>query len=72
MQVNHGQTAGTNHVSALFAGSAVSFSLSKGATFADLAESLEELGDRHTGGAHAVFLRFGGANQPFSALHSGI
>jgi hypothetical protein len=62
----------TGHVSALFADSAISFSLSKGTTFADLADSLDQLGDRHLGMPMAIYLTIGVADQPISTLHSGI
>ncbi len=38
-----------NEVTALFAASASSFRLSNRATFADLADRLDELGERHLG-----------------------
>jgi hypothetical protein len=60
------------HVSALFADSAISFSLSQGATFADLADSLERLGDRRHSLPTAIYLTVGAVDQPISALHSGI
>jgi hypothetical protein len=44
-------------VTALFAGSAISFALSPGATFADLADRLDNLGDRHPGTPKAVYLK---------------
>ena len=62
------QEVQANHVSALFANNAISFSLAKGATFADLADSLGQLGGLPT----AIYLTVGVANRPVSALHSGI
>ena len=47
-----------NQVMALFHGSALSFNLSKGATFADLADRLDSLGDRHTGSPMAIMMKF--------------
>jgi hypothetical protein len=49
-----------NEVTALFAASASSFSLSHSATFADLADRLDELGARHAGVPRAVYLKFAG------------
>nr|WP_294507905.1 hypothetical protein [uncultured Rhodopila sp.] len=46
-----------NEVTALFAGSAISFDLSPGATFAELADRLDNLGDRHPGTPKAVYLK---------------
>jgi hypothetical protein len=46
-----------NQVTALFAASAVSFGLSPGATFADIADRLASLGDRHPGTPKAVYLK---------------
>ncbi len=59
-------------VSALFAGSEISFTLSDGATFADLADSLDQLGKRNLGRALAINLRLGLSDRPTSALSSGI
>ena len=61
-----------SQVMALFAGRAVSFSLSAGATFADLADSLGHLGDRHSGAPRAIFLKLGTTGRPISRLQSGI
>jgi hypothetical protein len=47
----------SNEVTALFAARAVSFALSPGATFADLAERLDSLGGRHPGTPKAVYLK---------------
>jgi hypothetical protein len=62
----------SSQVSALFAGSEISFCLSKGATFADLAESLDQLSDRVLGHALAIYLKFGVTDQPVSVLRTGI
>jgi hypothetical protein len=48
----------TNQVMALFAGSALSFNLPNGATFADLADRLDDLSERHDGAPTAVYLKF--------------
>ena len=47
----------TNQVMALFADRAVSFSLSTGATFADLAERLHHFGEWQIGGPTAIYLK---------------
>ena len=47
----------TNQVMALFADGSNSFSLSKGATFADLADRLDHLGERHIGRPTAIYLK---------------
>jgi hypothetical protein len=46
-----------NEVTALFAASASSFGLSDGATFADLADRLAELGEWHAGTPRAIYLK---------------
>ena len=48
-----------NQVMALFAASALSFSLSNNATYADLANQLEHAGARHVGKPKAIYLRIG-------------
>jgi len=45
-------------VMALYCGSALSFNLPNGATFADLADRLSEPGNRHTGSPTAIMLKF--------------
>nr|WP_294522904.1 hypothetical protein [uncultured Rhodopila sp.] len=47
----------SNEVTALFAGSAVSFGLSQGATLADLVERLDNLGGGNSGTPKAVYLK---------------
>jgi hypothetical protein len=59
MQSIHRAEVPTNQVMALFADSAFSFSLSNGATFADLADQLDLLGQRHIGSPTAIYLKFG-------------
>ncbi len=46
-----------NEVTALFAESAISFGLSAGATYLDLADRLVHLGDRYQGTPKAVYLK---------------
>jgi hypothetical protein len=72
MQNLEGSKVESSQVSALFANSEISFSLLKGATFADLADSFDQLGDRDRGRALAIYLRFGVGDRPISALCSGI
>ncbi len=72
MQIIQSSGTQSNQVSALFASSEISFSLAKGATFADLADSLDQLSDRILGPALAIHLKFGVTNQPVSVLHTGI
>jgi hypothetical protein len=61
----------TNRVMALFADSALSFDLSRNATFADLADRLDRLGKQHIGAPTAIYLKFGMTPQPIP-LHVGI
>jgi hypothetical protein len=49
---------------ALFADRALSFGLPRNATFAELAERLDDLCEWHTGTPTAISLRFGLDNQP--------
>lgn len=59
MQNIRAETMPTNQVIALFADRALSFNLSKGATFAQLAESLSDICEWHAGTPTAVSLKFG-------------
>jgi hypothetical protein len=61
-----------NLVTALFADRALSFNLSKGATFADLADRLDQLGEWHTGMPTAVNLKFATVRHPVFDLQPGI
>jgi hypothetical protein len=72
MQSTHPATIPANQVMALFADRALSFSLSKDATFAELADCLDRLGEWHTGMPMAVYLKFGAARQPVRVLPPGI
>ncbi len=72
MQSTHPPTISANQVTALFADRALSFSLSKDATLADLADRLDNLGDWHTGMPTAVYLKFGTARQPVRVRQTGI
>ena len=59
-------------VVALFPDSIWSFSLSNGATFAELADRVDGLGERHVAGLTAIYLRMGIAQKPTSLLQSGL
>ena len=60
-----------SQASVLFAGTAIRFNLSKGATFADLADTLDQLEDRKLGAATAISVTFNPAKHPATASHSG-
>jgi hypothetical protein len=60
MQSTHIITPPANQVSALFADRALSFDLTKGATFAELAERLSDMCEWHTGAPTAISLKFRG------------
>lgn len=62
----------TNEVVALFAGSSVSFRLSVAATFADLADRLDCLGERHIGVPTAIYMKVDVDQRPIPVLHNGI
>ena len=72
MQSTHPPTIPANQVTALFADRALSFSLSKDATFADLADRLVNLGEWHAGMLTAVYLKLGTARQPVRVHLPGI
>lgn len=57
-------TVPENLVTALFADRALSFTLSKGATFADLADRVGHLSEWHTDMPTGVFLKFAMAREP--------
>jgi hypothetical protein len=71
MQSNRRAGKPSSQVMALFADSALSFGLPKGATLADLADRLDRLGERHIGMPTAIYLQFRMAPQPIPALHAG-
>jgi hypothetical protein len=66
MQNTHPNKLLPNQVTALFADSALSFRLPDSATFADLADRLEHVGEGHIGLPTAVYLKFRAARQQFS------
>lgn len=66
MQNTHPSKLLPNQVTALFADSALSFSLPNSATFADLADRLDHFGEGHIGLPTAVYLKFMAARQQSS------
>lgn len=56
----------TNRVMALYADSALSFDLSKTATFADLADRLDRLGAQHIGTPTAIYMKFSMTFEPIT------
>jgi hypothetical protein len=64
MQKTHQTTIPANQVMALFADRVRSFSLARGATFADLADRLDQPGGWDTDMPQAISLKFGAARQP--------
>ena len=72
MQSTHRARMPTNQVTALFADSALSFRLANGATFADLADRLDHLGEQHIGMPKAIYLKFHMARRPISVTRAGI
>jgi hypothetical protein len=61
-----------NQVMAVFADRALSFSVSKDATLAELADHLDRLGEWHTSTPTVVYLKFGAARQPVRVLQRGV
>jgi hypothetical protein len=66
MQGTYEASTETNRVVALFADSALSFNLSKTATFADLADRIDRLSEQHIGAPTAIYLKFSMAFEPFA------
>jgi hypothetical protein len=64
MQNTHQTTIPANQVMALFGDRVRSFSLPRGATFADLAERLAHSGGSRADMPQAIYLKFGAARQP--------
>lgn len=58
-------------VTAVYAGSALSFYLPNGDTFADLADLLDNLGERHCGAPTAIYLKLGSAGRPICIFQPG-
>ncbi len=56
----------SSQVVALFPDGVTSFILSNGATFADLADRLDHLGEWHLGAPTAIYLKLGPARVPAS------
>jgi hypothetical protein len=72
MQKTHQTTIPANQVMALFADRAQSFSLASGATFADLADCLDHLGEWQTDMPQAIYLKFGATRQAVPAAQSAL
>jgi hypothetical protein len=72
LQTTDRTTIPANQVMALFANRAHSFSLASGATFADLAARLDQLGERQSDLPQAIYLKFGATRQPVSVAQSVI
>ena len=68
MQNTYQPSAETNQVVAMYAGSALSFDLSKTATFAD---RVDRLGEQHTGTPTAIYMKFSMSFEPVTQ-HAGI
>lgn len=71
MQNTYRPSAETNQVVAMYAGSALSFDLSTTATFADLADRVDRLGEQHTGTPTAIYMKFSMSFEPVTQ-HAGI
>ena len=68
MQSTYREGTPTYQVMALFADAALSFGLTKGATFADLADRVDQLGERHIGMPKAIYLKFAMTRQSAVAV----
>jgi hypothetical protein len=62
----------THQIIAVFVGSALSFALADGATFAELADRLDQLGERHSGPPTAIYCKFSVSSQPIVQSPIGI
>jgi hypothetical protein len=72
MQKANQTTIPANEVMALFVDRVWSFSLARGATFADLAERLTHSGGWRTDMPQAIYLKFGAARQPLPGRQSAM
>ncbi len=72
MQITRTDAMPTNQVMAVFAHSTLSFVLSDGATFADLADRLNQLGEGHGGHPTAIYYTSSLSRQPIVHLQSGL
>jgi hypothetical protein len=70
MQNTYESSAQANRVVALYAASALSFDLSKTATFADLAGCVDRLGEQHIGTPTAIYMKFSMSFEPVTQ-HAG-
>jgi hypothetical protein len=64
MQNTYEASAQSNRVMALYADSALSFDLSRTATFGDLAGHLDRLGEQHNGAPTAIYMKFSMTFEP--------
>jgi len=71
MQSTYEASEQTNRVVALYAASALSFDLSKTATFAELADCVDRLGEQHIGAPTAIYMNFSMTFEPVTQ-HVGI
>jgi hypothetical protein len=70
MQRTNQMSIPANQVMALFVDRVSSFSLARGATFADLAEYLTRSGGWRTDMPQAIYLKFGAGRQPLPVRQS--
>jgi hypothetical protein len=68
MQGTHPATISRNQVMALFADRALSFSLPRDATLAELADRLDLMDEWHTGTPTAIYLKFAAASQSVAVI----
>jgi hypothetical protein len=66
MQSIYEAAAQTNRVTALYADRALSFNLPKTATFAELADRLDSLGDRSDATPTAIYMKFSMSFEPIT------
>jgi hypothetical protein len=71
MENTYEAPADINQVVALYADSALTFDLSKTATFADLADRVDRLGEQHSGAPTAIYMKFSMSFEPVTQ-HIGI
>lgn len=71
MQSAYESSTQPNQVVALYAASALSFDLSKTATFAELADCVDRLGEQHIGTPTAIYMKFSMSFEPVTQ-HVGI
>lgn len=64
-------TSATYHVVAAYADGVLSFNLSEGETFADLAARLDQLGERHLGVPTAIYVKTARRERQKAAVRGG-